>query len=175
MAQGSRLGSSDLWLSFSNLGFMGYPVCETLFGGQSLFYVTLINIPFGLLVFTVGIYLLRPDIITQYDLKRILNPGLFASLIGLLFFFCNFTIPHPISDSLSLLGSVTTPLAMIVIGSLLATLPAESLFGDLRIWFISAARLIIIPLLVFLCLRLFITDTLLIFVPVMLFCNACRS
>lgn len=155
-------------LIFSNLGFMGYPVCQTLFGSDSLFYVSLINIPFGLLVFTVGVFLLRPDLARDPDLRRILSPGLVASLIGLLLFFVGITIPSPISDSISLLGSVTTPLAMIVIGSLLATLPFGSMFGDIRIWIVSIFRLGIIPIAIFLLLRPYISDPLLLGVPVIL-------
>ncbi|HWQ67261.1 MAG TPA: AEC family transporter [Methanospirillum sp.] len=155
-------------LIFSNLGFMGYPVCQAIFGSESLFYVTLINIPFGLLVFTVGVFLIRPDLARNPNLKQILTPGLTASLLGLLFFFIGFDIPSPFSESLILLGSVTTPLAMIVIGALLATLPVASTFGDVRIWAISLFRLMIIPGLIFLVLRPFINDPILIGVPVLL-------
>jgi hypothetical protein len=155
-------------LIFSNLGFMGYPVCETLFGPESLFYVTLINIPFGLLVFTVGVFLLRPDVVRNHDMKRILTPGLIASLLGLILFFTQTTIPPPFSESISLLGSVTTPLAMIVIGSLLATLPLGSMLADRRIWIISVFRLAIIPLLVFLIIRPWVFDPHLLLVPIIL-------
>ncbi len=147
---------------------MGYPVCQTLFGSESLFYVTLINIPFGFLVFTVGVFLLRPDIVRDLDLRRIFTPGLIASIIGLLFFFAGITIPPPFSNSLSLLGSVTTPLAMIVIGSLLATLPIGSMFGDIRIWVISLFRLGIIPIVTLMVIRPYISDPLLLGVPVLL-------
>lgn len=163
-----EVGVFRFMLIFSNLGFMGYPVCQALFGNESLFYVTLINIPFGLLVFTIGVFLLRPDLAKNPDLKRILSPGLVSSLLGLLFFFVGFTIPSPVSDSISLLGSVTTPLAMIVIGALLAPLPFGSMFGDFRIWVVSAFRLGLIPLAVFFLLRPFISDPLLLSVPVLL-------
>lgn len=170
LLSGSRfeIGVFRFMLIFSNLGFMGYPVCQTLFGPESLFYVTLINIPFGLLVFTVGVFLLRPDLARNPDLRRILSPGLIASLIGLLFFFIGITIPSPVTASISLLGSVTTPLAMIVIGSLLATLPFGSMFVDLRIWVISAFRLVVIPIAILLLLRPYIADQLLLNVPVIL-------
>ena len=170
LLSGSRFeaGVFRFMLIFSNLGFMGYPVCQALFGQESLFYVTLINIPFGLLVFTVGVFLLRPDLAQNPDLKRILSPGLVSSLLGLLLFFAGVTIPSPLSDSISLLGSVTTPLAMIVIGALLAPLPFCSMFGDFRIWVISAFRLGIIPLVVLVLLRPFVSDPLLLSVPVLL-------
>lgn len=155
-------------LIFSNLGFMGYPVCETFFGPDSLFYVTLINIPFGLLVFTIGIFLLRPDLAKEPDFRRICSPGLIASLIGLIFFFTGIIIPSPVSESISILGSVTTPLAMIVIGSLLATLPMSSMFGDVRVWVISLFRLGIIPVITLFLIRPLVSDPLLLGVPVLL-------
>jgi len=161
-------GVLGFMLIFSNLGFMGYPVCETFFGPESLFYVTLINIPFGLLVFTVGIFLLRPDLAREPDFRRICSPGLVASLVGLLFFFIGFVIPVPFSESISILGSVTTPLAMIVIGSLLATLPVGSMVADIRIWIISLFRLALIPIITLLLIRPFVSDPLLLGVPVLL-------
>jgi predicted permease len=163
-----EIGVIRFMIIFSNLGFMGYPVCNALFGSESFFYVSLINIPFGLLVFTIGIYLLRPEIIHLSGIRQIATPGLCASVIGLLFFFLGVSIPSPFSDALSILGSVTTPLAMIVIGSLLATIPLLSMLGDVRIWIVSLARLILIPIAVFLVIRPFVADPLLLFVPVIL-------
>jgi predicted permease len=42
---------------FGNVGFMGYPVIQSIYGDGALFYVTLFNIPFNLLLFSVGILL----------------------------------------------------------------------------------------------------------------------
>jgi len=121
-------------LFFSNLGFMGYPVCEALFGPESLFYVSIVNMPFGFLVFTIGIVMLRPDIGRDFNLKKIINPGFIASIIGLVLFLLNLQIPSPCYDALLMLGSTTSPLAMVVIGALLATLPIRVMVGDLRIY-----------------------------------------
>ncbi len=155
-------------LLFSNLGFMGYPVSYALFGEESYFYVTLVNIPFGFLVFTLGISLLRPDFIKISELYRILTPGLVASVIGLIFFFTGITIPSPLSDTLDLLGSVTTPLAMVVIGALLATFPIGTVFSDRRIWAVCVFRLVIIPFVLWLVISRIVSDPVLIAIPVLL-------
>ena len=155
-------------LIFSNLGFMGYPISSAIFGDSSVFYVTVINLPFGLLVFTLGIFLLRPDYAKHPDIRKILSPGLIASLIGLILLFGGISIPSPLIESISLLGSITTPLAMIVIGALLAPLPIGEMVSDIRIWIISVFRLLVIPVTVFFIISPFVSDPLLIGIPVLL-------
>jgi len=155
-------------LIFSNLGFMGYPVAYAMFGPESVFYVTLINLPFGFLVFTLGVFLLRPDLARNPELKRIVTPGLIASIFGLFLLVTGITIPSPLNESVSLLGSITTPLAMIVIGTFLAPLPFLGMVSDIRVWAISLLRLLVIPFAVFLIISPFISDPLLLGIPVLL-------
>jgi len=155
-------------LIFSNIGFMGYPIAYAIYGPESVFYVTLVNLPFGFLVFTVGVFLLRPDLASHPDLKRIVTPGLIASVFGLFLLGTGITFPSPLNESISLLGSITTPLAMIVIGTFLAPLPFLAMISDMRIWVISSIRLLIIPAIVFAIISPFITDPLLLGIPVLL-------
>jgi predicted permease len=152
---------------FSNLGFMGYPICAALYGPESAFYVTLVNIPFGLLVFSLGVYLIKKDRET-ISVRNMLNPGLIASVAGLCFFLTGIVIPYPISTSLDMLGTATSPLAMVAIGAMIASMPVSSTFRDWRMYVISAIRLVIIPCITFLILRPFISDPLLLGVPVLL-------
>ena len=51
----------------------------------------------------------------------------------------------PFIDAIGLLGGVTTPLAMIIVGAMLATFPAREMGGDWRIWAASAVLLLVIP------------------------------
>ncbi len=155
-------------LIFSNLGFMGYPVSYALYGEESVFYVTLINLPFGLLVFTLGVFLLRPDLARNPDLKRIVTPGLIASMIGVCLLGTGISIPSPLEESISLLGSITTPLAMILIGTFLAPLSLYTMISDRRVWIISLCRLVGIPVAVFLIISPFVSDPLLLGIPVLL-------
>ena len=161
-------GGIRFMMSFSNLGFMGFPVSAAVFGPESLFYVSIFNMTFSLLVFSVGVILLRPDMGKYLDRKLFLNPGIIASGVGLGLFVTGARIPGPFADALDLLGSVTSPLAMIIVGAFLATLSAERLLTDRAVWTVASFRLIAIPLALFLILRLFIDDPLLLGVPVLL-------
>jgi malate permease and related proteins len=161
-------GVMRFMLVFSNLGFMGIPVAGAVFGPESIFYVSIFNLTFSILLFSVGVLILRPDMGKYLDPKLFLNTGLIASVAGLILFVLQVHIPSPFADVFTLLGSTTTPLAMVVVGALLATLPIEGIFTDKKIWAITLLRLCVIPIAVFLVLRPFVEGPFLLGVPVLL-------
>jgi Membrane transport protein. len=110
----------------------------------------------------MGVWLLARGRPGKFDPKVLLSPGLVASFVGLGLFLAGYMLPAPVDTALSLVGSVTTPLAMIVVGALLATLPAARLAGDWRIYFVSALRLLVFPAIAFVLLTPFVTDKLLL-------------
>lgn len=167
-AKYSERGVFSFMLVFSNLGFMGIPVTQAIFGTDAVFYTTLFMLPFNLLVFTIGILMLRPDMRMNFNPKLFVNPGIIASIIGMLFFFTGFTIPSPVYDVMDYLGSTTTPLAMVVTGALLAMMPLSNLFSDYRIYILSAFRLLIIPVIVYLVISPYATDPVIFAIPVLL-------
>ena len=138
-------GVFEFAIVFGNVGFMGFPVALALFGEESLFYVALFNLVFNVLVFSVGIAMLTRGEGERFDPKLLANPGIAASLAGFLLFLGSVEIPAPFIDAIDLLGGVTTPLAMIIIGAMLATLPAREMVGDWRIWVASAVLLVAVP------------------------------
>ncbi|MBP2134465.1 putative permease [Methanomicrobium sp. W14] len=161
-------GVYSFMLVFSNLGFMGIPVSVAMFGQGAAFYASLFMLPFGLLVFSIGILMLRPDMGHYFDIKLFINPGIISSLLGLLLFFAGWTIPEPFYDVVETLGNLTTPLAMVVVGALLATMPFKEMFSDYHIYVMSAFRLIGIPLALFAVLAPFVSDPMILGIPVIL-------
>ncbi|WP_300999300.1 AEC family transporter [Methanoculleus sp.] len=130
---------------FGNVGFMGFPVALTLFGEEALFYVAIFNLFFNVLVFSVGIAMLTEGTGKGFDPRLLANPGIAASVVGLALFLGSVEIPPPFIDSIDLLGGVTTPLAMIIVGAMLATFPAREMVGNWRIWVASAVLLLVVP------------------------------
>ncbi|MFA7562149.1 MAG: AEC family transporter [Methanoculleus sp.] len=130
---------------FGNVGFMGFPVALTLFGEEALFYVAIFNLVFNILVFSVGIAMLTEGRGKGFDPRLLINPGIAASIIGFALFLGSVEIPSPFIDSIDLLGGVTTPLAMIIVGAMLATFPAREMVGNWRIWVASAILLLAVP------------------------------
>ena len=73
-----------------------------------------------------------------------------------------------VGDAFVSLGSLTTPAALLIIGSSLANLPAGELIGGFRLWMTSLFRLIIIPLVVWGVFHFFVTNPLLLGVIVVI-------
>jgi predicted permease len=144
-------------LAFGNIAFMGYPVIQAIYGDGALFYVTLLNIPFNLLLFSLGI-ILTSGKREKLSLKLFLTPTLFASLISVLIFAFKLTMPKIIADTASLVGHMTTPGAMLVIGSTLAEIPVRDVFSVKKLYPVVFVRLVLIPVAVWLVLRLFVAD-----------------
>ena len=167
-ATGTEKGVFQFMLVFPNVGFMGIPVAEVILGPGSLFYVILFNLPFNLMAFTLGVWLLAHEKAGRLDPRILLTPGLAASLLGLFLFLIGYHIPYPADAALDWIGKATTPLAMLVVGALLATLPTARLAGDWRVYLISALRLLVFPILAFAILSRFISDRLLLLSVVLL-------
>ncbi|QSZ67120.1 AEC family transporter [Methanofollis aquaemaris] len=158
-------------LMFSNTAFMGFPVIEAIFGKEALFYTAVFNLPFNLLVFSIGIIMLRwgaPGEKGHLDPKILLNPGIVSVIIGLILFVTSMRPPLPITGALESLGSLTTPLSMIVVGAMLARIDPAEVFAGWRVYAVTAARLLLMPVIVWAVLVPFVHDPYLLGVPVIM-------
>jgi len=153
----AELGVHRFAMCFSNVAFMGFPVAESLLGKESLFVISIYNIPFQLLAFSVGIVMIagkRTDGPRGLGaVKSLLNPAIVSALIGFALFLGSVRIPDPLYSAMDLLGGMTTPLAMIVIGAILAQTKLSGVLGNPRLWLTTAYRLGVHPLLVFAAAR----------------------
>lgn len=131
---------------FSNCGFMGYPVMGSLFGNLGIFYTSIYVATFTFFIWTFGvtIYTGKADV---HSLKKALgNPGVIAVFAGMLIFLFSVKLPFPVSETLRIVGSMTTPISMIVIGSMLADIKPADLFSGWAIYYGAIIRLIVMPL-----------------------------
>ena len=151
----SEAGMYRFLVIFGNIGFMGYPVIQAIFGDGGLFYVTLFNIPFNLVVFSIGILMISGKN-EKLSLKLLLTPTFIASIAAVAIFFLNITLPKIIADTAILVGHITTPGAMIVIGSTLAGIPFREVFSEKRLYPVVAVKLIVVPVLLWFILHFFI-------------------
>lgn len=147
---------------FSNTGFMGYPIMKALFGNDAVFYTALFNILFNLEVFTLGVILINygNDVKMKLNPKNLLSPGVVASIIAIFIYFLEIPIPDVIANSCGMVGDMTTPLAMMIIGATLANIKVKELFTELRLYYFTIVKQIILPIAVFPIIAYFIKDPL---------------
>ena len=137
---------------FANVGFMGYPVARALYGEIGVFYCSIINLVFSTMVWTYGILLFNSK--GKLNLKSLANIGTISSLLAISLFLFQIHIPGPILAALDLTGRMTTPLSMLLIGALIANLNGAELFSDWKVYYTSLIKLLVIPLITALILKL---------------------
>lgn len=167
-------GSTGLYVfmsTFSNVGFMGFPVIEALSGSVGLFYAAIYNLVFNLSVFTLGVWLMNKDKEQneKFDFKLLLTPGVIVAVLALVVYFMNIKPPTLICDAIRSVGSLTSPSAMLIIGCTLANMDIKSIFADWRIYPWTIVKQLIIPLLLWIPFSKLITNEILLTVTFILF------
>ena len=132
--------------AFSNCGFMGYPIILAI-NPDWMIYAVACNIGYLIVAWTIGVSLFcgRENI----TLRRVLlHPNLVSAAIGFALFALGITIPDVPQQALSLLGSLTTPLSMLLIGTRISGIRLED-FKDRDYHVLAVVRLVVMPLLVY--------------------------
>lgn len=163
-----KRGVYQFLIVFGNVGFMGYPIIRSIYGDIGVFYAAIHNIWFNILMWTVGIMLMSSDDKGKMNLKALVNPGIISIAIGFFLFIFSIELPEPISIALSKLGNATTPLSMMVVGSLIADAKIKEIFTNTKLIFVSIIKLVIVPLIVYLVLSRFDLPKMVVGIPVIL-------
>ena len=150
-------GAIGFALMFGNVGFMGYPVVASIFGHEAVFYAAVLNVVNTFAVFTIGTILItgKGEVEGERFQKKVLysTPMLAAYLTMAIVALEIDNIPEAISQPLTMLGNITVPAALLIIGSSMSQLPLRALMGNFTVYVTALFRLAILPIVVYyLCL-----------------------
>ena len=155
---------------FGNCGFIGFPLIESLLGPTGLFYGGFLLIAFNTFTWTWGLVVLgkgREDIKINPK-SMILNYGTLPSIIGLVLYVARVPIPVFVGSAVSYLSSVCTPVSVLITGALIGTVSLKEFFKDVKVYYISAIKLVFMPVIIaIIMLLLGIDSTYVIFMVVM--------
>ena len=164
----SQRGTYTFMISFGNIVFFGLPVSTAVFGPSAAVYIAIISVPFNILVFSLGAYLISKDGADVDSFKGrgaasiarglLTKPINIASLLCLVLALLGVHGGGVLLDALETAGSLTLPAALLVIGSSLAKYPVKQMLGTWRTAVVVVLRLVIVPLATFALLRLFDLD-----------------
>lgn len=175
----SKRSIAQLLIIFSNTGFMAIPILQTLYGDVSVFYSNILNLPFNFLFFSYGVYLMNRETAGasggKLNWRKFINPGIVASAIALLLYFCNITLPKVATETFSFLGNMTPPLSMIILGSVLAEYPLSSIFKDLKINLMLIAKQLLLPVIATVLAHLVFTDPVITGIITLTFAMPCAT
>ena len=150
-------GTVQCMIVFSNNAFMGYPVVQSVLGAEAVFYTSMLHFAFNVFIYTYGVICISGERQTgsvKEALKKLVTPGLILMLSALVIYLFDIRFPALIMETMEMVGGITSPLSMIVLGSTLAVYPLKEAVTDWRCYGVCAVRLLLVPLLTLAVCRL---------------------
>ncbi len=132
-------------LIFSNSGFIGIPLVQSVFGKDGVIYLTMSIAVFNILIWTYGTVLMSGKASPKQVLKNLCKPAVIAVALGMVFYFCRITLPNIIAEPLDTIGSMNTPLAMLVAGSTLAGTNLVGCIKKPKLYLLCFLKLLALP------------------------------
>ncbi len=138
---------------YTNCGFFATPLVFAMFGSEGVLYITAYIAMTNFFMWTQGIGVFTGKMKLRELINCLKAPTIIAIFLGVLLFFCRIRIPDFLYDPINFIGSMNSPLAMIIAGAFIAQTNILKAFTKLRLYYASLIRLLIIPLI---CIFLFI-------------------
>lgn len=167
--KGLKKGAVEFGIMFANVGFIGFPVTEAIFGQKSLFYTSIFNMPFNLICYSLGIAMVsgyfnkdesgdKSSGMSSYDKRKMLrkiflSPALIAGVLCVLMGITKLQGPVFLAETFDCVGGITTPGALLVIGSSLAEMPFREMFNNAKAYIFALIQVVITPLIMYLIYR----------------------
>lgn len=152
-------GIVNLMVVFTNIGFMGVPMIQNLYGSDALIYMTVFLIPFNLLFYSYAMKMIRGKDSEPFRARDLLNAGMVACVLAIVIYLANIQLPYIITTSITMLGNVTAPLAMMLLGSFLLDIDWKKTFLNGRILAFTAVKMVVVPVAVTYLISLFVSNT----------------
>lgn len=137
-------GYFRLMIVFNNIGFMGFPVIEAMYGSGALLYAAVFLLFYNLLFYTYGVNAVSRAR-QRFQWRKVLNAGVAASVLAVALYLTRAPAPQYVKSAAQGLSNLTAPLSMMVIGISLAGLRLRELFLDGKMLLFAAVKLLVIP------------------------------
>lgn len=150
-------GAYMVMFVFSNIAFMGYPVISAIYGKEALLYASLFSLPFNVLIYTYGVLAISTNAkLSDLKLSKILNIGVLACIISICLFALKIQVPAFIGTLADMLGNLSAPLSMMVIGSSLVKMNVKDVLKDYKLMIFIVVKQLIFPIIAAFAIKGFI-------------------
>ena len=139
-------GIFSFMLAFGNVGFIGYPIVASMFGAEAIFYASVLNVANTLCVFIWGAQFIAGKEEGRFKWNRFWSPAMIGTYISIIIVALNIRTPHVVAQPFTLIGNITVPGSLLIIGYSISQIPTRKMTGNIRIYIMAAFRLFILPL-----------------------------
>ena len=138
---------------FGNVTYLGFPICYLLFGKIGIFYAALYSLGHNLLFWTMGVWIIGKKDERHIKWSDILNINVISIAVGSLLAVTHISVPNILLQPLNGLGEATVPLALMLVGSMMADEGGRMLVPNKLASLSAAVKLVVLPGLTLLLLR----------------------
>ncbi|MGN1134293.1 MAG: AEC family transporter [Oscillospiraceae bacterium] len=144
---------------YSNCGFIGIPLINGIFGSEGVLYLTAYVTFFNLLVWTHGLMSMKQKADFSSAVKAFKSLSVIAVFVGLLCYIFQLKLPSLPSQAFQYIADMNAPLAMLIAGATAAQSNILSVFKKPRNHLICMYKLLLVPIITFVIIRLFNVPT----------------
>lgn len=138
---------------FPNVVFIGFPVIQALWGDGITSIGVIYYISSTILFWTIGIWLLQRDGTPAEkekssflsNLKMLVSPPIMGMVLGMAAIFLGIQVPDFVLRPLSMISQVTSPLALVFIGSVIRSMDVKTMKLGRDLFAALAMRFLIVP------------------------------
>jgi len=130
---------------YPNSAFLGIPLINGIFGTEGVFYLTGYLTVFFAFFWTHGMIVMSGKKDFSAIKKAMVSPPMLSIFVGFALFMMQIELPEVVATPIELLGSLNTPLAMLVAGASIYGAKVGRMLKDRRIYGLCAMRLLILP------------------------------
>lgn len=142
---------------YGNIIYMGMPLILAVLGDEASPYAAVSFAVFTGASWTHGLMLMAGR--KNFSIKSVIaNPGVLGAVVGIVLFLGRIRLPVILASPISFLGSMNTPLGMIVIGAQMAWADLPKTFRNPLLYGSAAIKLLLFPLITMLALLPFRFD-----------------
>lgn len=147
----ARRGIQIAMGSFGNVAFLGYPLIQALLGDEGLLYAVFYNLANDGLLWSFGLSAISGEKGIK-KLKNMINICTMAFAVGIVMLVAGLRLPGVIHDSLTTVGSATTPLSMLFIGATMARADVISALKRPGVYLLTFTKMVFMPMVLILIL-----------------------
>ena len=139
---------------FANTVFIGLPVNIALFGDDSIPYIFLYYFANTCFFWTYGVYCVRGGGSIKDGFKKLMTPATISFFVGIIMILLDLKVPPFLATYMKYLGGMTTPLAMLYLGTAIYSLGIRSLKPDFEGLLDLISKFIIAPIIALVLIKI---------------------
>lgn len=142
---------------FGNTGFIGFPIIQSLNGGQGVIPMSMFSLVDQAILWSYGIWLCGSG--GKFRLKNLLNPCMIAMLLAITVILTGLPVPALLADTAALIGNANTGICMLYLGALLYFSKLRAVLKEKELYIGIAVKMLLVPVCVGALLSHFALDT----------------